>query len=197
MGGDTVFSLSVHTSHTGGYPRPGMGYPQPPSTPVQIRSQVRTGGGTSNWNCIACPYTAGGMPLAFTQEDFLVVTLNFVCRNGCLFTKKTTQFFIRKIMNRIRWETCPHIHSYSLHHITSHCIVLYRHCAGSFVDYLDKQWIPQWTMRQDQRDLWASLSSLLVPDCGLWCQYGLLQPGLYWCSVMNPTEDMVVDFKMW
>ena len=37
---------------------------------VQVRSQVRTGeGGTPNRNSKA----AGGMPLAFTQEDFLVL----------------------------------------------------------------------------------------------------------------------------
>ena len=32
--------------------------------------------GTPNWNNIACTcYAAGGMPLAFTQEDFLVLIL--------------------------------------------------------------------------------------------------------------------------
>ena len=41
-----------------------MGYP-----PVQ----VRIGGGYLNWNSMACTcYAAGGMPLAFTQEEFLV-----------------------------------------------------------------------------------------------------------------------------
>ena len=37
------------------------------------RSDPRTGGGTPYWSSIACTcYVAGGMPLAFTQEDFLV-----------------------------------------------------------------------------------------------------------------------------
>ena len=54
------------------HPRSGWGVPPPP--PVQVRSQVRMGeGGTSNQNSTACTfYAAGGMPLAFTQEDFLV-----------------------------------------------------------------------------------------------------------------------------
>ena len=41
--------------------------------PPQARSDPRTGGGVPHWNSIACTcYAAGGMPLAFTQEDFLV-----------------------------------------------------------------------------------------------------------------------------
>ena len=42
-----------------GYPpRPGMGYPLPRPPP--------------NWDIASTCYAAGGMPLAFTQEDFLV-----------------------------------------------------------------------------------------------------------------------------
>ena len=58
-----------------------MGYPHPRSwdTPIpgwgyypdQVPGQE---GGTPNWNSIGCTcYTAGGMPLAFTQEDFLFI----------------------------------------------------------------------------------------------------------------------------
>ena len=68
---------------TGGTPFPGQdregALPLPLSvgwgTPPQSRSQVRRGGGTSNWNwnSMACTcYAVGGMPLAFTQEDFLL-----------------------------------------------------------------------------------------------------------------------------
>ena len=61
-------------SRMGYHPMAGWGYSlsagwgDPPS-------QVKTGGSTPNWNSIACTcYAAGGMPLAFTQEDFLVLT---------------------------------------------------------------------------------------------------------------------------
>ena len=69
-------------------PRIGGGYPPPPhpgqipgwgqgqgrSTPHPGQIPGRGGGGTPYWNSIACAcYTAGGMPLAFTQEDFLVI----------------------------------------------------------------------------------------------------------------------------
>ena len=54
--------------------RPEKGYSPPP--PIQVRSQDGGGGGTPNQNSIACTcYVAGGMPLAFTQEDFLVLNL--------------------------------------------------------------------------------------------------------------------------
>ena len=44
-----------------------------PRRPIQARSQVRTGWDTPNWNNTACNcYGAGGMPLTFTKEDFLV-----------------------------------------------------------------------------------------------------------------------------
>ena len=48
----------------GGTPIPGQdrGYPHP-------RSGRRD---PPNWNTTACTYVVGGMPLAFTQEDFLV-----------------------------------------------------------------------------------------------------------------------------
>ena len=37
------------------------------------------GGGTPNWNSIACTcYAVGSMPLAFTQEDYLVILCNYV-----------------------------------------------------------------------------------------------------------------------
>ena len=40
---------------------------------IQVRSQDGGQGGTPYWNSIACAcYAAGSMPLAFTQEDFLV-----------------------------------------------------------------------------------------------------------------------------
>ena len=57
-----------------GYPHPGRGYPTwegvPP--PIQVRSQY--GGSTPYRSSIACTcYAAGGVPLAFTQEDFLVI----------------------------------------------------------------------------------------------------------------------------
>ena len=76
-----------------GYPRPDLGsgtllpWPGvgvPPSWPgIQIplvltwdgvhpSSWPRRGGGGPNWNSIACTcYATGGMPLAFTQDDFL------------------------------------------------------------------------------------------------------------------------------
>ena len=58
---------------------PGEGY-----LPSQLGGGVPTfpsrgvptfpGGGAPYWSSIACTcYAAGGMPLAFTQEDFLVV----------------------------------------------------------------------------------------------------------------------------
>ena len=54
-------------SQDGGGGRAGVGQ-VPPS-----RSDPRMGG-TPYWNSIACTcYTAGSMPLAFTQEDFLVL----------------------------------------------------------------------------------------------------------------------------
>ena len=79
----------------GGYPIPGLdgGYPIPgldrvggaqgtPSSPGWGTSHQQDGvppcpgqdgGGYLNWNSMACTcYAAGGMPLAFTQEEFLV-----------------------------------------------------------------------------------------------------------------------------
>ena len=50
-------------------------YVVPQGTPpsIQVWSQVRTGGSTPNRNSTACTcYAAGGRPLAFTQEHFLV-----------------------------------------------------------------------------------------------------------------------------
>ena len=48
-----------------------MGAPQGTPYPGQVQGQG--GGGIPNWNSTACTcYAAGGMPLAFTQEDFLV-----------------------------------------------------------------------------------------------------------------------------
>ena len=67
-----------------GYPPPGPGKGVPPCPdlrrgnppPIQNRSGPRMGG-TPNRNRLACTcYTAGGMPLAFTQEDFLVLTVS-------------------------------------------------------------------------------------------------------------------------
>ena len=53
-----------HPVPMGGYPHPRSGSPP---------RQQEGGGGTPNWNSIACTWqSAGGMPLAFTQEDFLV-----------------------------------------------------------------------------------------------------------------------------
>ena len=47
--------------------------------PIQVRSQD-WGGGTPYWNSIACTcYAAGGMPLASTQEYFLVWCVLVVC----------------------------------------------------------------------------------------------------------------------
>ena len=71
--------MSVHTSTGGGYPQPGLdggrgtwGNPPParsgwcgggtPSTPPPIGQS----------SIVSTCYAAGGMPLAFTQEDFLV-----------------------------------------------------------------------------------------------------------------------------
>ena len=49
-------------------PLAGWGY-----STVQVPGQDG-GGGTPNWNSIACTYyTAGGKPFAFTQEDFLLI----------------------------------------------------------------------------------------------------------------------------
>ena len=47
---------------TGYSPRPGMGYPPEPGT----------GYPPPTWDIASTCYVAGGMPLAFTQEDFLV-----------------------------------------------------------------------------------------------------------------------------
>ena len=60
-----------------GYPHPGQilrwgDGEYPPS-----RSDHRMGG-TPYWNSITCTcYAVGGMPLAFTQEDFLVMVIFF------------------------------------------------------------------------------------------------------------------------
>ena len=70
-----------------GYPHPDLGWLMPPPPfsrmgiphAIQVRSEVRTEMGTPIWNSIACTcYAAGGMPLAFTQEDFLVVEIIWV-----------------------------------------------------------------------------------------------------------------------
>ena len=67
----------------GGYHLPRSrweGYPLLRSRQGVSPSQVQVGGGTY-WNSIACTcYAAGGMPLAFTQEDFLV---SFIL-SGCV-----------------------------------------------------------------------------------------------------------------
>ena len=77
-----VSRMGVPPSAGWGYPHPNqqdgstpvsrMGYP----FPVQVPGQDGGGGVvTLNWNSIACTcYAAGGMPLAFTQEDFLVAS---------------------------------------------------------------------------------------------------------------------------
>ena len=72
--GGTPFSgldggTPIRTSEGGTPPsRPGMGGPP---CPGQV-SGWGGGGGTSNWNIACTCYAAGSMPLAFTQEDFLV-----------------------------------------------------------------------------------------------------------------------------
>ena len=75
-----------------GYPHAdlGRGYPSvqiwergtPPvqtweggTPPIQVRLG---GGGTPNRNIACTCYAAGGMPIAFTQEDFLVLTMQWL-----------------------------------------------------------------------------------------------------------------------
>ena len=86
----TVFSLSVDTL-IGGYPFPGLDkrYPLPrsgqgegdPHWWMGVHPPPNLGPGREGcapkWNSIACTwYAADGMPLAFTQEDFLVPTVS-------------------------------------------------------------------------------------------------------------------------
>ena len=64
-----------HSSRWGGTPIPGQdgGYPHHLGHVLGQDRGDTVGGVYANWNSIACTsYTAGGMPLAFTQEDFLV-----------------------------------------------------------------------------------------------------------------------------
>ena len=94
MGEGTVFSLSVHTSTGGGgtpsqvsvgggwysIPCLGGGYPIPGLDGGGVPPLARTGWGTPHppirQSSIASTcYVAAGMPLAFTQEDFLVVII--------------------------------------------------------------------------------------------------------------------------
>ena len=75
--GDTPSQVRTgrHLSRTGWvYPHPDLGRgPLPPR-----RSGPRVGG-TPYHNSLTCScYAVGGMPLAFTQEDFLV-TVSFIC----------------------------------------------------------------------------------------------------------------------
>ena len=82
-GGAWVSPIQVRSLDRGGRDRAST----PPPHPIQARSQEGGGEGvppnqirsdprmegTPYWNSIACAcYVAGGMPLAFTQEDFLV-----------------------------------------------------------------------------------------------------------------------------
>ena len=75
--GTPSFLMGVHPAH------PRSGYPLRPG---QVPGLDRGGGGGSspNQNSIACiSYAAGGMPLAFTQEDLLVnIFLCFVLQTG-------------------------------------------------------------------------------------------------------------------
>ena len=66
-GGTLIQALNRGVPWTGGYPIPCLGgYPRyPPPPPPRIAS-----------TCYG--YAAGGVPLAFTQEDFLVCFVNFI-----------------------------------------------------------------------------------------------------------------------
>ena len=73
---------------TGYPPRPGMGYPPP------------------NWDIASTCYAAGGMPLAFTQEDFLVTFMSETFRGKEAFTlRRQPQLFILKM--QLSWQ---HLH---------------------------------------------------------------------------------------
>ena len=78
-GGTPHLDLGRGYPHLGkgrGYPHLGKGYPL-------SRSGPRIGG-THNWNIIACTcYVVGGMPLGFTQEDFLVLGDLFYMLHVC------------------------------------------------------------------------------------------------------------------
>ena len=72
-GGGGQYQVRSQDGGWGGYPSgqiPGWGVGWVPPYQGQI---LECGGNTPCWNSIVCTcYTAGGMPLAFTQEDFLV-----------------------------------------------------------------------------------------------------------------------------
>ena len=108
MGEGTVFSLFVSPHLDGGGPHPRSGH-----TPFQ----VQMGGGEyslrSGWGVPPCPgldgvhpppsgqisiastcYAAGGVPLAFTQEDFLVINVEL--------NLKILDFF----RNTLSWHFC-------------------------------------------------------------------------------------------
>ena len=63
-------------SQARGYPHPDLGWAP---CPGQVPGQDGGGGSSPNQNSMVCTcYAAGGMPLAFTQEDFLVKSVFLV-----------------------------------------------------------------------------------------------------------------------
>ena len=80
--GAGVTPSQVRMGGTPSQVRMGRGYPFLGQDRGGTQSKVRAGrgGGVSpNWNSIVCTcYAAGGMPLAFTQEDFLI-EVEFFC----------------------------------------------------------------------------------------------------------------------
>ena len=84
--------------------------------PIQVRSQVGMGGGTPNRNTTACTfYSAGGMPLAFTQEDFLVIcahTILHKCHHHLVWYKPallTNRFTVNLRKRHGTWRGTLHV----------------------------------------------------------------------------------------
>ena len=81
------------------HPRPGRRYPPPPS----VRRRIR--------RASTC-YTAGGVPLAFTKEDFLVVVVFFKFIN---VIAKYQNVIVKKI-NKLKFENSIRILHLSSRH---------------------------------------------------------------------------------
>ena len=130
-----------------------LGYSPPPTHPGQVPGQH---GATPNWNSTVCTYyAAGGMSLAFTQEDFLVVTVFWkkpikdyltlslgirltviLSQNAKVYTCQSCQ--CNSVFHCLRWIYSCYLKSRN--QITATFLIFTCSCHGLWCHTMQKQW---------------------------------------------------------